>query len=109
MKKIIVIVIALCLVVGLALISYYRPRKAATIQDAVKKAQTMNTAEKKTDYLLKQAQLFLDSKDFQGTIDLSQYVLRNVDANSKEAKTLVRKAQDAMTVQKQMAEAKPGK
>jgi hypothetical protein len=110
MKKIVVAVIALCLIIGgLALINYYSPGKAATIQDAVRKAQTMGTTEKKTDYLMKQARLFLDSRDFKGAIDLSQYVLRNLDGNSQEAKKLIRKAQDAAVVQKQMTEAQGGK
>ena len=112
MKKIltgiIVIVIAVCLVIGLALISYHSG-KAATIQDAVKKAQAMNTAQKKTDYLIKQAQLFLDSKDFQGAIDLARYVMRNLDSDSRQAGKLVMKAQDAMAVQKEMTEKKANK
>ncbi|MFC1479842.1 tetratricopeptide repeat protein [Candidatus Omnitrophota bacterium] len=105
MKRFLVCVIVIGLAAGLTL-NGCGPKKVGTSQEAIKVSQTMGSAEKKTNYLMAQAQAFFKSKDFQEAINLSQYVLWNLDSDSTEAKKMIRTAQDAMAVQAQMAKQK---
>lgn len=77
-------------------------RKAASAQDAINKSKSIKTAQAKKDYLMKQSQAFFNDKDFKTSIDIAQYVLRKVDPEAKEPTTLIRKAEDALVVQKQI-------
>ena len=101
MRKVFAIIIVACLVAGIALVGC-GPKKAETSQEAIKNAEALKTAPQKEKYLMQQAELFLKQKNFQEAINLSQYVLWNVDANSEAAKTMLRKAQDAMAVEIQL-------
>lgn len=98
MKRLLVFAMILCLAVSVTLAGC-GPKKVETSQEAIRNTETMKTAEQKTDYLLKQANLFLKEKDFKEVIDISQYILWKIDGNSEEAKTIMRKAQDAMAVE----------
>lgn len=71
-------------------------KKASTSKDAINFAQSLSTIEAKINYLLQQAKLFYNSKDFQQTIDIVQYVLTYLDKNSQEAKNLLEKAKEQM-------------
>ncbi|MEA3488890.1 MAG: hypothetical protein U9R44_00905 [Candidatus Omnitrophota bacterium] len=101
MKRFLVVLLVLCLFAGSALVGC-GPKKAATSQEAIKTAQAMDTKEKKTEYLMDQAEIFLKARNFQETINLAQYVLWNLDSGSSRAKDLLRTAKDAMAVQKEM-------
>jgi len=102
MKRFLVSSVILCMAVSVALAGC-GPKRAETSQEAIRNTETMKTPEQKTDYLLKQANLFLKEKDFKEVIDISQYVLWKIDGNSEEAKKIMRKAQDAMAVEAQKA------
>ena len=108
MKRFLTMCIVVCLVAGVALVGC-GPKKAETSQEAIKNAQTMKDAPQKEKYLMQQAELFLKQKNFQEAINLSQYVLWNVDANSQDAKTMLRKSQDAMAVEIQLQKTEPVK
>lgn len=105
MKRFLVIITVLCLVSAVALVGC-GPKKVETSQEAIKTAQAMQTTEKQEKYLMAQAQLFFKEKNFQETINLTQYVLWNLDPASQEAKNLIRTSKDAMLVQAQMAASK---
>lgn len=100
MRKFAVIIMALCLVVNFSLAGC-GAKKADTGTDAIEQAKTMKTVDQKKEYLLDQAQAFINAREFQYAIDVIQYTLKNVDANSEEAKKLLSKAQSAMMVQMQ--------
>jgi len=100
-KRILVVVMVFCLAASVALVGC-GPKKAETSQEAIKNAQQMKTAPQKEKYLMQQAELFLKQKNFQEAINLSQYVLWNVDSASGEAKKMLRTAQDAMAVEVQL-------
>jgi len=70
--------------------------KATSSKEAIDTAKSMETAEQKADYLIKQAKAFYDSKEFQQAVDIAQYVLRYVDKDSQEAKNLLEKAKEAL-------------
>ena len=71
--------------------------KADSSSSAIEATQSMQSVQEKVDYLIKQAQAFYNSKDFQQTIDIAQYILQNLDSDSLEAKNLLTKAKEALT------------
>ena len=101
MRRSMVNVIVLALVCALSLTGC-GVRKAASVQDAINKSKTIKTVEKQKEYLIIQAKAFFTDKDFKTSIDISQYILRKVYPEAKEPKALIRKAEDAMVVQKQI-------
>lgn len=68
------------------------PKKEASSQAAIEKSKTMTTVEQKVDYLTKQADAFLKSKDFKQAVDVAQYILTDLDKESVKAKDLLEKA-----------------
>ena len=100
MRKFAVIIMVLCLTVSLAMVGC-EAKKADTGTDAIEQAKTMKTVDAKKEYLLDQAQAFINAREFQYAVDVIKYTLKNVDANSEEAKKLLSKAQSAMMVQMQ--------
>ncbi|MCM8773491.1 MAG: hypothetical protein NC820_01990 [Candidatus Omnitrophica bacterium] len=76
----------------LILISIGCTRKAASSQEAIKNAETLNTVQEKINYLIKQAEAFYNSKEFQQAIQIAQYILNNLDKDSHSAKDLIEKA-----------------
>ena len=56
----------------------------------------METTEQKADYLLKQANAFYNSKEFQEAVNTAQYILRYLDKDSQQAKDLLQKAKEAL-------------
>jgi len=72
------------------------PQKEESSAAAITAAKAMETAQEKVNYLMGQAKAFYNSKDFQGTVDIAQYVLRYLDKDSQAAKTLLEKAKEAL-------------
>jgi hypothetical protein len=101
MKRSLIGILAILLAVSFSLVGC-GPKKVNTSQEAIKIAQGMETPEKKINYLMAQANAFFKEKDFQEAINISQYILWNLDSNSEAAKKMMRTAQDAMAVEVQM-------
>lgn len=102
MKKIVGIVLLLCVVSGLALSSGCT-KKAASSSEAIKNSETLATVQDKTQYLVKQAEAFYNSKDFQQAIETAQYVLSNLDKDSQQARNLIEKAKNQLQAAAQKA------
>jgi hypothetical protein len=96
MRKVLVLVVCLVCIISFSSIGC-GPKKASSVQSAVKTAKTMQTVNEKVDYLISQAKAFYNSKDFQGTVDIAQYILSFLDSDSQAAKDLLAKAQQAVT------------
>ena len=90
MKKSISLLVVLALIVGAGL--YGCAKKAASSQEAINNAQALQTTQQKIDYLVQQANAFIDSKEFQSAIDTAQYILANLDKNSQQAQSIIQKA-----------------
>ncbi|MFC1643767.1 hypothetical protein ACFL5C_00370 [Candidatus Omnitrophota bacterium] len=104
MKKLLVLVMAVCLATSFMLAGC-GPQKAATSREAINESKTMATVQEKTTYLVSQAQSFYNSKEFQGAVDIAQYILQYVDKDSPAAKKLLEEAKNAIAAQlKQKAE-----
>lgn len=91
MKKVLLVGMILCLSFGV-LLNAGCEKKAATSSEAIQNSQSLKTVEEKVDYLVKQAEAFYNSKEFQQAIQTAQYVLSNLDSNSQSAKDLIEKA-----------------
>jgi len=79
------------------------PKKVASSNAAIEASKVIKDAKEKADYLISQAKAFYNSKQFEETIKIAQYVLSYVDNNSEQAKSLVEKAKaqlQAMAEQK---------
>lgn len=91
MKKILLLGVVFCL--GLSMLfSAGCTKKAASASEAIQNSQSMQTVQEKADYLIKQAEAFYSSKEFQEAIKAAQYVLSNLDKDSQQAKSLIEKA-----------------
>lgn len=67
-------------------------QKAASASEAIQQAKTRKTSQEQADYLVSQARMFLNSKEYQEAVKSAQYVLSNIDANSPAAKDLLEQA-----------------
>lgn len=91
MKRALLAGLVICLGVGVIL-NAGCARKAESAKEAIEQAKTLESVEQKVDYLLKQARAFYNSKEFQESIQIAQYVLSNLDKDSLQAKDLIEKA-----------------
>ena len=71
-------------------------KKAANSQEAIENAKQMKTVEEQANYLVGQANAFVNSKNFDEAINTAKYVLANLDSNSQAAKDIVTKATEEM-------------
>jgi DNA repair ATPase RecN len=67
-------------------------KKSASVNEAIQNSESLKTVEEKVSYLVKQAEVFYNSKEFQQAIQTAQYILSNLDKNSQSAKDLIEKA-----------------
>jgi hypothetical protein len=91
MKKLLVLFCVCILVFGMALAACGQ-KKAASSSEAIDTAKAMDSVEKQADYLVKQAELFYESKEYKDAVASAQYVLNNLDKESAKAQELVEKA-----------------
>ena len=101
MKHLTSLVLICAMVSGLAL--WGCAKKAASSQEAIQNAQSMQTTQQKVDYLNQQANAFISSKEYQQAIQVAQYTLTNLDKNSQAAKAALEKAQAQLTAAAQKA------
>ncbi|MCF7908862.1 MAG: hypothetical protein K9L86_08350 [Candidatus Omnitrophica bacterium] len=70
--------------------------KAGSSKEAINIAKAIEDTQEKATYLISQAKTFYNSKEFQQAVDLAQYVLRYVDKDSQDAKSILEKAKTAL-------------
>jgi len=107
MKNLIVLTLVVAVSLSLTLTGC-GAKKAESSKEAITQAKAMETTEEKAAYLISQAKAFYNSKEFQGSVDIAQYVLRYVDRDSEAARDLLDKAKDALAeeMKKAASEAK---
>jgi hypothetical protein len=71
-------------------------QSAVSSQEAIANSQTLPTPDQKADYLVEQANRFLDREQFDDAIGTAQHVLMNVDQNSQSARQTLDKARDEL-------------
>ena len=93
-KGLFIAVFLLC--AGLMVTGCAQQPKAANAEQAIEQSKSLPTVEEKAEYLVKQANAFVNSKDFEQAIQTAKHVLVNLDANSAEAKSILEKATEEM-------------
>jgi len=101
-KKVLAVMLVLCLASGVVLTGC-GPAKADSSRQAIANTKDMQTVQEKTDYLVAQAKAFYNSDDFQGSIDIAQYILTYLDRDSQAAKNLLVSAKEGLSAQMQKA------
>lgn len=84
------IVLALFVTMSLSLVSC--AQKAANSAEAIQQAQSKQSVEEKVNYLVGQANAFVNSKEFDEAIKTAQYILSNLDKDSQAAQDIIEKA-----------------
>jgi hypothetical protein len=102
MKTALIIGVVLCFSFSVFL-SAGCTKKAGSASEAIQNSQALKTVQEKADYLIKQAQGFYNSKEFQKAIETAQYVLSNLDKNFQPAKDLIEKAKTQLQAAAQKA------
>ena len=82
--------------------------KAATAIEAIKHSEAMQSDRDKVNYLIGQANNFYNAKQFQPVIDVTQYILKSLDANSSPARSLFEKAEQGLWAAVNGVTEKPG-
>lgn len=72
-------------------------RKATTASEAISRSQSMQSVNQKVDYLVGQANMFIDSRQYAEASKIAGYILTDVDKNSQQARDILQKAQEQMT------------
>ncbi len=67
--------------------------ESASSSEAIQQAKTMESIEAQKDYLIKEANAFVNSEQFDEAIKVAKYVLSELDKSSQEAKGILEKAQ----------------
>ena len=96
MNKQFLTILAGCLIVSLVAIGC-GAAKSESPKAAIDYSKTLKDTQEKVDYLVSQAKTYYNSKQFQGAVDIAQYVLRYLDSDSAAAKDLLQKAKDQLT------------
>ncbi|HOW35099.1 MAG TPA: hypothetical protein PL155_01605 [Candidatus Omnitrophota bacterium] len=101
MKRTSVVLLGIILMVNLSILGC--TKKAASSQEAIAATQTMKTVDEKVNYLVGQANAFINSKEFDQAIQTAQYILSNLDKNSTAAQGIIEKAKAELTKAAQSA------
>lgn len=77
---------------GLMVSGCAQQAKATDSQQAIAQAEQYQSIEEKVQYLVTQANQFLNSKEFNEAISTAQYVIKELDQNSQDAKNILETA-----------------
>jgi hypothetical protein len=80
--------IILCVLLALSS-SSCAPKRAISSEEAISTANSMDTSQEKIDYLIPHAQTFYDSGRYREAIETAQYILKNLDNDSQEARKIL--------------------
>lgn len=94
MKKILAGVLICSIILGINFAAF--AIENTIVNAIIEKAKTFAVNDQKVRYLIAEANKFYNAKNFQPVIDIAQYILKNVDKNSKEAKNLLEKAKQGL-------------
>ncbi len=92
MNKIVLGVMAAVLAVGV--VGCAQKPQSANADEAIKYADQLADVQAKVAYLVKEANAFLSSKNYDQAVSTAKYVLGKLDSNSAEAKGVLTKAEE---------------
>ena len=67
-------------------------QRAATSQEAIELSKAKQSVEEQVDFLIGEANAFVNSQKFDEAINTAKYVLAELDKNSQEAQSIIEKA-----------------
>jgi predicted ATP-dependent endonuclease of OLD family len=102
MRKIAILGLILCMSSGLLFFAGCA-QKSGSVSEAIQNSQALQSIKEKADYLVKQAQAFYNSKEYQQAIEVAQYILGKLDSNSQQAKSLIENAKAQLQAAAQKA------
>ena len=79
--------------------------ETSSAKDAIQKSQNLQSVEAQAEYLIKDANAFVNSEQFDEAIQTAKHVLAELDKDSAEAQSIIQKAQAEL---KALAEQKAG-
>ncbi len=79
------------------------PKKASSVNDAIRHSETMNSVQAKEKYLVGQAKAFYNAKDYDGAMNIAQNVIRKLNSDSQEAKKVIEDAKKELIAKSQKA------
>jgi hypothetical protein len=94
-------IVVFCLIMGL--ITFGCAQRAKDSREAIELSKAKTSVEAQAQYLVQQANSFINSDQFDEAIKTAKYILSELDSNSQAAENIIEKAQAEM---KQMAEQK---
>lgn len=97
-----VLVTVVCLLAAAVSGCAQKPQSASST-DAIQQANQLETVEAQVNYLVKEANAFINSQKFDEAVNTAKYILSNLDKESVQAKSILEKAQAEL---KKLAEAK---
>ena len=100
MKKIFILLLAVMITTTLTLCGY-AATNPTTSKAAIEASKAMQTVKDKVNYLIGQAKSFYSSKKFQDVVNVAQYILTNLDKNSKQAQSLLKRAKNQIAAMAQ--------
>jgi len=92
MKKFNIYVIFFCVLTVMLAGCAQKPESTDSKQ-AISNAQKLQDVQAQAQYLIKEANAFLNSQQFDQAINTAKYVLANLDKNSQEAQSIIEQAQ----------------
>ena len=102
MRRSLVIIVICVFTLSLGIIGCSQ-KEAVSSKEAIEASKSMETVEQKVSYLAGQAKTLYNSNEFQGAVDMAQYILKYLDEDSQEAKSLLEKAKEALAAKAQEA------
>lgn len=108
MKKYLPLMAVVFVVLALSVAGCAQQPKSEDASGAIEQAKMIESAEAQVKYLVKEANAFINSAQFDEAINTAKYILNELDAQSIEAKNIIEKAQAELTkiAEEKMAEAK---
>lgn len=103
MKKTALFLLVVCVAAGMSLAGCAQKPESSNASEAINTASSMATAQEQAKYLVKEANAFINSQQFDEAVKAAKYVLSKLDPESAEAKSILEKAKAEI---KKLAEAK---
>ncbi len=94
-------ILAVSLIIGVVALGCGQRTQSSS--EAIELSKAKATVEEQANYLVRQANSFINSDNFDEAIKTAKYILSNLDSNSTEAQGIIEKAQAEL---KKLAEQK---
>jgi len=91
-KRFPVLIIMLSFALGVVVSGCAQKPMTANSNEAISHAQSLSSLEEQGKYLVKEANAFINSQQFDEAIKTAKYILGKIDGESAQAKSIIEKA-----------------